>query len=46
MEKELLSIIEALKYHKWILLQQKVIVYTNHMDLVKDALSLDCDKIM
>ena len=42
-EKELLAIVETLKEFKGMLWGQKLIVYTDHQNLMRDALGLTSD---
>ena len=44
-ELELLSIVECLKEFKGMLWRQKLKVYTDHNNLVRDALGLTCDRV-
>ena len=44
-ELELLSIVETLKEFKGILWGQKVKVYTDHLNLTRDALGLTSDRV-
>jgi len=44
-ELELLSIVETFKEFKGILWGQKIKVFTDHKNLVRDALSLDSDRV-
>ena len=44
-EQELLSIVECLKEFKGMLWRQKLKVYTDHQNLVRDALGLTSDRI-
>ena len=44
-EKELLAIVETLKEFKGMLWGQKLIVYTDHQNLMRDALGLTSDRV-
>ena len=44
-ELELLSIVEYLKEFKSMFWDQKINVYTNHKNLVRDTLVLTCDRV-
>ena len=46
MEKELLGIVETLKYFRNILLGNKVIIYTDHKNITYDSSNFDSDRIL
>ena len=45
-EKELLAIVETLKEFKGMLWGQKLIVYTDHQNLMRDALGVCCNSFL